>query len=70
MSLVDVVAAFNIVCIKESGEKKTTFQTRCGLCGYSVMPSSLCNTPGTFSTFFRPSHQRMQLDALARRPGI
>ncbi|KAF7573021.1 hypothetical protein PtrM4_079260 [Pyrenophora tritici-repentis] len=51
MSLVDVVAAFNTVRIKEGDEEKTAFLTRYGLYEYMVMPFGLCNAPGTFQNF-------------------
>jgi hypothetical protein len=51
MSLVDVVAAFNTVRVKEGDEEKTAFLTRYGLYEYMVMPFGLCNAPGTFQTF-------------------
>lgn len=51
MSIVDVVAAFNTVRIKEGDEEKTAFMTRYGLFEYLVMPFGLCNAPGTFQGF-------------------
>ena len=51
MTLVDVIAAFNSVRIKEGHEEKTAFLTRYGLYEYLVMPFGLCNAPGTFQTF-------------------
>lgn len=51
MTLVDVIAAFNSVRVKEGHEEKTAFLTRYGLYEYLVMPFGLCNAPGTFQTF-------------------
>jgi hypothetical protein len=51
MSIVDVIAAFNMVRIKEGDEEKTAFLTRYGLYEYLVMPFGLCNAPGTFQNF-------------------
>lgn len=51
ISVVDVIAAFNAVRIKEGDEEKTAFLTRYGLYEYLVMPFGLCNAPGTFQNF-------------------
>lgn len=50
-SVVDVIAAFNRIRMKEGNEHKTVFLTRYGLLGYLVMPLGLCNTPGTFQAY-------------------
>lgn len=51
MTLVDVVAAFNTVRIREGDEEKSAFMTRYGLYEYLVMPFGMCNAPGTFQNF-------------------
>ena len=51
MSIVNVIAAFNSVRIKDGDEEKTAFQTRYRLYEYLVMPFGLCNALGTFQTF-------------------
>jgi hypothetical protein len=47
-SIVDVIAAFNRLRIKEGDEHKTAFLTRYSLFEYLVMPFGLCNALGTF----------------------
>lgn len=51
MSIIDVIAAFNAIRIKDGDEEKTAFLTRYGLYEYLVMPFGLCNAPGTFQNF-------------------
>jgi len=48
ISLVDVIAAFNTVRIKEGDEEKTTFLTRYSFYKYLVMLFRLYNALGTF----------------------
>lgn len=48
MTLVDVIAAFNSVRVKDGHKEKTAFLTRYSLYKYLVMPFSLCNAPRTF----------------------
>ena len=48
MSIVDVIAAFNTIQIKEGYKEKTAFLTRYGLYKYQVIPFGLCNALGTF----------------------
>jgi hypothetical protein len=50
-SIVDVIAAFNRLRMKEGDEHKTAFLTRYGLFEYLVMPFGLCNAPGTFQAY-------------------
>jgi hypothetical protein len=50
-TVVDVIAAFNKIRIKEGDEHKTAFLTRYGLFEYTVMPFGLCNAPGTFQAY-------------------
>ncbi|KAF7568084.1 hypothetical protein PtrM4_126970 [Pyrenophora tritici-repentis] len=50
-TVVDVIAAFNKIRIKEGDEHKTAFLTRYGLFEYLVMPFGLCNAPGTFQAY-------------------
>jgi len=50
-TVVDVIAAFNKIRIKEGDEHKTAFLTRYGLFEYLVMPFSLCNAPSTFQSY-------------------
>ena len=51
MSIIDIVAAFNIVCIQEGNKEKIVFQTQYRLYKYIVILFSLYNTLGTFQTF-------------------
>ncbi|KAK1911178.1 hypothetical protein P3342_011780 [Pyrenophora teres f. teres] len=48
ITLVDVIAAFNSVRVKEGSEEKTAFFTRYGLYKYLVMPFRLYNALETF----------------------
>jgi len=47
-TVVDVIAAFNKIRIKEGDKYKIAFLTRYRLFKYLVMPFSLCNAPSTF----------------------
>jgi hypothetical protein len=48
ISVVDVIAAFNIVRVKKGNKEKTAFLTQYRLYKYLVMPFSLCNALETF----------------------
>jgi hypothetical protein len=48
ISIVNVIAAFNMIRIKEGDKYKTAFLTRFGLYKYIVMLFRLCNALGTF----------------------
>jgi hypothetical protein len=48
---VDVIAAFNKICIKDRYKHKTAFFTQYSLFKYLVMPFSLCNAPRTFQSY-------------------
>jgi hypothetical protein len=47
-SIVNVIAAFNRLRIKEGDKHKTAFLTQYSLFKYLVMPFRLCNALGTF----------------------
>ena len=47
----DIVAAFNNICMAEEEEYKTAFRTRLGLYEYLVMPFGLSNAPSSFQNF-------------------
>jgi hypothetical protein len=48
ISIINVIAAFNIVCIKEGNKKKTVFSTCYRIFKYNVMLFRLYNALGTF----------------------
>jgi hypothetical protein len=48
---VDIVAAFNNICIKKGLEYLTAFQTKLGLFESLVMPFRLTSAPGTWQRF-------------------
>jgi hypothetical protein len=48
ISIVNVIAAFNIIRIKEGNKYKTAFLTRFRLYKYIVILFRLCNALGTF----------------------
>ena len=50
----DIVTAFNKICIAEVKEWKTAFRIRLGLYEYLVMPFGLSNAPSFFQNF--PNH--------------
>ena len=47
----DIVAAFNKICMAEGEECKTAFRTCLGLYEYLVMPIGLSNAPSSFQNF-------------------
>ena len=50
-SKIDIIAAFNKLCIKKGEEWKTAFRTRYGLYKYLVMFFSLANGPSSFQIY-------------------
>ena len=50
-SKIDIIGAFNRLCIQQEEEWKTTFQTRYGLYEYLVMLFGLANAPSSFQNF-------------------
>ncbi|KAM0691543.1 hypothetical protein Q7P36_007742 [Cladosporium allicinum] len=53
----DIVAAFNNLCIREGDEWMTAFITRYGLYQYKVMPFGLCNGPATWQRYMNNTMQ-------------
>ena len=47
----DIVAAFNKICMAKGEKWKTAFRTRLALYEYLVMPFELCNAPSSFQNF-------------------
>ena len=47
----DIIAAFNRLCIQEGDESLTMFHTCFELFKYLVMPFSLCNGPASFQNY-------------------
>jgi hypothetical protein len=45
---IDLCGAYNLLCIKEGDEWKTSFRTRYGRFEYLVMPFGLINSPAFF----------------------
>ena len=50
-SKIDIIAAFNCLCMQQGEEWKTAFRTRYGFYEYLVMPFGLANTPSLFQNF-------------------
>ena len=47
----DIIAAFNRLCIQEGDESLITFHTHFELFEYLVMPFGLCNGPASFQNY-------------------
>ena len=52
-TVIDLKNAFNLVCVQESNEWKTAFQTHLGVFEYTVMPFGLTNAPATFQSLIQ-----------------
>lgn len=50
-TVLDIIAAFNMLRIKEGDKQKTVFTTRYGTYEYLVVPFRLYNTPSVFQSY-------------------
>ena len=53
----NIIAAFNRLCIQEGDEALTAFCTHFGLFEYLVMPFGLCNSPASFQNYINDTLQ-------------